>query len=220
MFKVTPIDSKHESGCLELLEAAGQVFAEVGYQQATVREIVNRAGASLGAVNYHFRDKAGLYREVLTYAHNKSFAQFRKAASEPDPEQRLLHFVRTKLSHLLADDPAVSWIGRVLVAELVGMGEHNQEESFQQELFQQVIVPRQEILFGIIRELIGPEVSDEVVKRHAVSIVGQAGMYLICRPTVEMTYGRTLSEADLDWLSHHITRVSLAGIRAESGHGA
>ncbi|MCU1343136.1 MAG: transcriptional regulator, TetR family, partial [Candidatus Acidoferrum typicum] len=49
----------------KLLEVAEHVFADRGYQAATIREICVRAGANVAAVNYHFGDKLGLYTEVL-----------------------------------------------------------------------------------------------------------------------------------------------------------
>src|SRR3984885_4406821 len=48
-----------------LLQAAGEVFADRGFHAATIKEITDRAGASLASVNYHFRDKAELYAAVL-----------------------------------------------------------------------------------------------------------------------------------------------------------
>ncbi|HNV03425.1 MAG TPA: helix-turn-helix domain-containing protein [Vicinamibacterales bacterium] len=48
-----------------LLDAAERLFASRGFPGAFVREITEAAGANLGAVNYHFRSKAGLYAEVF-----------------------------------------------------------------------------------------------------------------------------------------------------------
>ena len=48
-----------------LLDAAERLFASRGFPGASVREITEAAGANLGAVNYHFRSKAGLYAEVF-----------------------------------------------------------------------------------------------------------------------------------------------------------
>ena len=61
-----------------MIEAAGELFAKHGFHGVSVRDICSRANASLIALNYHFRDKDGLYGEVLNSA---------IAADVPSPEQ-------------------------------------------------------------------------------------------------------------------------------------
>lgn len=211
MFSDDMSSGRKQGGCrLALLEAAGPVFADKGYRQATVREIARRAGAGLGAVNYHFRDKEGLYEEVLAFAHDVTIAQYRAAiAAETDPARQLFRFVRAALSHRLAADDGNAWAGRVLVTALVNMDEHNRDM-----LFRRVIAPRQALLARVVRALMGPAPSEETIKSHTLGIMGQYILYYASRPVVEMSYGRALTAADLDWISRHITRVSVAGMRA------
>ncbi len=45
-----------------MIEAAGELFAKHGYHGVSVRDICTRASASLSALNYHFRDKDGLFK--------------------------------------------------------------------------------------------------------------------------------------------------------------
>src|SRR5689334_1706625 len=84
-----------------LLEAAGEVFSEVGFRDATVREIVGRAGgANIAAVNYHFRDKEGLYAAVLEhFAHEavKKYPPHGGLSPDASPEEQLHAFVRALL---------------------------------------------------------------------------------------------------------------------------
>lgn len=60
----------HQPGAQEetrwrLLQAAAEVFAEVGYHAATTREISKRAQVNLASIHYYYGDKAELYCEVF-----------------------------------------------------------------------------------------------------------------------------------------------------------
>ncbi len=48
-----------------IADAAEFIFGEQGFPAASLRQITDKAGANLAAVNYYFRSKEDLYREVL-----------------------------------------------------------------------------------------------------------------------------------------------------------
>ncbi|MEJ2376040.1 MAG: TetR family transcriptional regulator [Pseudolabrys sp.] len=54
-----------------IMKAAARLFAEKGYQGASVRDIVTRARVNQAAINYHFKGKDGLYLELLKAAFEK-----------------------------------------------------------------------------------------------------------------------------------------------------
>ena len=64
----------------KVLDAARQLFAERGYEPATIRDIARGAGMSTGAVFANFQDKAELFEAVLT-ADLVKLAETMKAAA-------------------------------------------------------------------------------------------------------------------------------------------
>jgi AcrR family transcriptional regulator len=51
-----------------LLETAAQLFAEKGYAETYVREIVEKAGVSKPVLYYYFQSKEGLFHAILEWA--------------------------------------------------------------------------------------------------------------------------------------------------------
>jgi len=49
----------------KILDAAEALFAEHGFEGASMRMITARAGVNLAAVNYHFGSKENLLREIF-----------------------------------------------------------------------------------------------------------------------------------------------------------
>ena len=65
--RIRGIIQTYESGretTQSILEAARELFAERGYDGASIRAITARAGVNLGAVTYHFGTKERLYLAV------------------------------------------------------------------------------------------------------------------------------------------------------------
>ena len=86
-----------------LLAAATEVFADVGYRAATLREICRRGNANIAAVNYHFQDKEQLYTAVLERAVAAAGEELAQIVPQEalGPKEKLRHFIWQLLSSLL-----------------------------------------------------------------------------------------------------------------------
>jgi AcrR family transcriptional regulator len=193
-----------------LLRAAGEIFAEQGFRSATVREISRRANVNVAAVNYHFRDKEGLYSSVLRDTLDSAVKKYpldlglRKGAT---PQETLHAFVRLLLSRVL-DDGRPSWHGKLMAREFI------EPTAALDQMIEEAIQPLYQSLSDILRDLMGRGANEEEVRMCLMSIVGQCIYYFHVRPVIEKIYQREFGPKDLEQLSEHITRFSLGGIDA------
>jgi AcrR family transcriptional regulator len=202
----TPDDTRQR-----LLEAAGAVFAQKGFQAATVREICARADANVAAVNYHFGDKERLYIETVRYAHTSGHGDSPLGPpTDAPPEEKLRHYVHGMLSRLL-DERRPAWHAALMTREMA------QPSKACEELVESYIRANFEVLDGILQELLPEDLPAE--ERHLVgfSIVGQCIHFKVHRPIAALLVGEEeLRGHHVERLADHITRFSLAAI----GRGA
>jgi len=189
-----------------LLEAAGEVFGEVGYKAATVREITSRAGMNVAAVNYYFRDKEELYAAVLVHAQRCAMESSPAEEDEGPAEVRLRIFVEGMLRHLL-DPLRPAWHSRVMAREMAS------PTRMLGELIEEEFRPKVDRLGKILRELTDGRLSDEELARAGASIISQCVFYRQNRPVVLHLYPDLMGAGDhIGKLAAHITEFSLGGL--------
>ncbi len=190
-----------------LVEAAGELFAELGFEGATVRSICARAGANQAAINYHFGDKEQLYTKALLEAHRCGL-EGEDDGVDPAlaPREQLRRFVHDFMRHVLAFQEDADWRRNLLLREM--MRPTNASEILARE----VIRPKFERLVGVLRQVC-PEAEERRLHAIAFSVVGQCMHYKIARPVIGHLVGaEELATLDLDYLVDHITTFTTAAL--------
>jgi AcrR family transcriptional regulator len=195
----------------QLLAAAAEVFAEVGFRDATVREICRRAGANIAAVNYHFGDKEALYAEVLSYTHHIALDKhplLPDVGKKASPENQLEAFVRSFLARIFDDGP-VAWHGKLMAREMI------EPTAALDSLVEERFRPMSLELRALVARILDCPMDDERVRLSAFSVVSQCVFYSHCRPVVCRLFPKQemLNAAGIARLANHITEFSLAAMK-------
>lgn len=199
-----------------LLAVATPLFATRGLKKVTVREICRAAAANVAAVNYHFGDKLGLYREVLQLAIDSMRATCeagRRAGDGQPTAERLRRFVRVYMTRVLLDsDQSVTH--KLIAREL------SDPTAAFDDLVEQGMRPRIEYLSVLVADLLGCDLHDPRVLRSVASIQAQTIFYFPNPVLARLGLKPRLTAHDVNTLVDHITMFSVAGIRALHEAGA
>lgn len=156
-----------------ILEGAGELFARHGFAETTGKAIVERAGADLASINYHFGSRSGLYQAVLAEAHRRvmSLADLSLLAERNlTPADRLLALLEGIVGSVTN---AEGWHVRVLARELGSPSSHLQA------LFSAEIAPKLSHVLDIISAITALPKDDPAVLRCLLSVGAPCLMLLI-----------------------------------------
>ncbi len=191
----------------KLLLVGAEVFAERGFQAATVREICARTGANVAAVNYHFGDKLGLYTEVLRAAVSAADPGVIRAAADrgAKPEELLRLIIRTRVHGLQGADRATC----LMIHEL------NRPTPALARVVDETLRPMYDRLRAVVGAILDLPPDDDDTRLCVSSIIGQILHYAVARPVLARLWPQLkMTPEQVDRIADHIADFSLAYLRA------
>lgn len=103
-----------------ILRVAAKTFARKGFAATTLSEVAALSGLPKANVNYYFRSKENLYRQVLDSVAQRYFDAFALLRPASEPLEALQQLIRAKLK-IIRTRP---WAAKVFVTEMMHGARH------------------------------------------------------------------------------------------------
>jgi AcrR family transcriptional regulator len=142
----TATQQKGLSRLLSILDSARDIFMEEGYNSLTMRKVATKANISIGNLNYYYRTKEDLLRDLLDYfitPYLEEFDRARQQAGE-SPEKQIKAVLKFWLEDLGTPETTVFF------PECWALSNHN---SFVAELMDNLYSKAREPLNELIPQI-------------------------------------------------------------------
>lgn len=193
-----------------LLKAAGEIFAEKGFRDATVAEICEMADANIAAVNYHFGDKESLYDAVWRHAFDVTRTTYpldEGLPEKPSMEDYLFSYANSILHRIFCEDEAGLFpklLHREMAAPTLALDRIAEETLF----------PQNKFMGTAIEDALGKQLSEQQLRLCMQSVIGQCVFYNFSRPMRERLLGKTsLTKEEIERIARHIATFSIGGLK-------
>lgn len=198
-----------------LINAASIIFSNKGYRDTTIAEICEAADANIAAVNYHFGEKSTLYREVWAFLFTEADKrqQIPEDFSEMGAEAWLRLFIRARIENIF-NTGIGGRLPRLLHRE---MGEPTE---MHESLFEIHLKPNHERVKKAIKNLMGPDISEDQLKLAVINFMGlhiflNVGHQKTKKGKAYKGPGHRLpSFSDTDELSRQVEAFAIGGLLA------
>ena len=193
----------------KLLDIACRVFAEKGFREAKITDICRQAEANVAAVNYYFGDKESLYVAAWRQAIEQFITSDTLPPAHLPPTERLRMAIHRIIRKTLIPDQECGYFRRLELMELAN------PTGLIDETWNAYVAPRKQEMLKIIRDILGRAASEGAVRLCTMSIVNQCrGILMMQNSRLEAFYDESLTPERIEQIAEHVTRFSIAGIKA------
>lgn len=195
----------------KIIQVARVLFAEKGFEGASVREIAKAAEVNVASVNYHFESKENLFFSILSTGHQECAQGIHKFYAEKNPtvEELIVHIFR----YFKSKSHDLTSIFKMMMttqhSERYQPGKGSEDESFGP--------PGGKLISEAIVKEIGKKVSDAdlhwAVKTLFSHVVHTTIITSCCIRQSEMPFS---SDEDIERGIRKLTKVVLQELRTSS----
>jgi AcrR family transcriptional regulator len=207
------MSSREQDTKSALIEAAGVLFAERGFEGASVRAIAERACANVAAIHYHHGSKDQLYAEALkTAVISMSAAGLRpwleddsRFQTPADCASLIRHIVRERF-HTYFSPALPAWHTQLVLRSFL------EPSPALQLLVRQEFEPDLDLLCAILRRAC-PRLGEEQAMFFAFSLIGQIAFYGFAQaPLLVLLDKAEYDPRFLDAASEHVSHTLLSSL--------
>ncbi|CNJ22290.1 putative DNA-binding transcriptional regulator [Yersinia aldovae] len=209
-----------------MIQAATELFGELGLKGATTRDIAQRAGQNIAAITYYFNSKEGLYlavaQQIADFIQNafsplvQEIDQFLQQPAAEQAAEQQLHYIRRGLlqfSHLMTQPETLN-ISKIMAREQL-----SPSEAYPL-IHTQAIAPLHQKMNHLLAAFIGADASATKTILHTHALIGEVLAFRLARETIRrqagwQDIGEVESEQINQVLVEHIDLL-LYGLRAKS----
>ena len=165
-----------------LIKVSMEMFAEIGYDKTSVRELASRSNANIAAINYHFGGKEGLYQAVLEFIiqYMDSWAMplierynaFIKEQNGNFDEKKTISWLNIFMNAFV-DTTFESYESNILLHKIIAREQLKPTLGFNKIYGLASLKLAEDIISDILSKVSNVDINDERIVIHTISIVGQ-----------------------------------------------
>jgi AcrR family transcriptional regulator len=203
--RAAPQDSRFDRRFAEILDYGTEVFADKGYEGASMRDLSRLSGISLAGLYYYFESKEKLLYFIQQHTFTTIIERLRqRLATSNDPEARIRIFVQNHVDYSVAKQKAMKVLSHE--DDVLKNGYGAELAAIKRDYYR--------ICVGLVEELVKAEGLKSVGAGAAETDTRTAVMSLFGMMNWLYTWYRPRIDPDAEVLARRFSDIFLNGIRA------